>query len=202
MPRSRLSSGWERSCAGKAFRTKPGGAQRGKEEEFDFHAHFPSFPCPALSYANQLAINRWEKDKSHPHHFHLHFYAWLPGWWEMPKGIFSQWLTELKLKGIMLSGSLVLLRLPFPFPLCLLCTGACMLLGKEKKLLSFSEFHLSVVLLHTVILVDKIYILKNCFSLTAGSKLIFKLTSVLGFPNSRFSDWAWNREQGWGIIIY
>lgn len=46
----------------------------------------------------------------------------------------------------MLSGSLVLLRLLFPFPLCLLCTGACTLLGKEKKLLSFSEFHLSILL--------------------------------------------------------
>lgn len=55
----------------------------------------------------------------------------------------------------MLSWSLVLLRFLFPSPLWLLCTGACILLGKEKKLLSLSEFHLSR-LLRMVILVEKI----------------------------------------------
>lgn len=86
----------------------------------------------------------------------------------------------------MLSWSLVLLRFLFPSPLWLLCTGACILLGKEKKLLSLSEFHLSR-LLRMVILVEKNYALKNCFSLAAGN-LIVKLTSVLGSPNSCFAD--------------
>lgn len=45
---SRLSSGWERSCAGKAFDNKFGGAQTATEEEFDSVLTFP--PLAAQLY--------------------------------------------------------------------------------------------------------------------------------------------------------
>lgn len=101
----------------------------------------------------------------------------------MPKGIFSQCLPELKLKAPCCHGHLCSSG---SSPLRTLCTGDCIFLGKEKKLLSFSEFHL-FMLLHMVTSMAKISTLENCFSLTAGDNLIFTLTSVLGFPDSHFA---------------
>lgn len=150
---------------------------------------FPSSPCPALSYANRLYLGKAKAVLLYFHSQGSEFPCMTSRLVRDAQRHLLATLARVEAEGNMLSWLSVLLRLlGLSSPPGMLSTGACILLGKEKNLISLSEFQL-FMLLHVVASMDKISTLENCFSLTAGNNLIVVLT-MLGFPDCRFAACA------------